>query len=141
LKNSQEALEELEKVGVRVEDDNKMPLQVQLRTRKDELEQLMILLTESQLPKHPLTISKLLPSLPKTNPLVRQYLQLKKEQAHLINKYTTYLAKITERIDFFKSDSKRQRKDQIRDNSEKPSPSEIKDLIEHIKQSHLDLSR
>jgi|JI61114C2RNA_FD_contig_21_9260102_length_207_multi_2_in_0_out_0_1 hypothetical protein len=46
--------------------------------RKEELEQLQILFTEAQLQKNPLTISKLLPSLPKTNPLVKNYLSLKK---------------------------------------------------------------
>lgn len=72
------------------------------------------MLTESDLPKNPLTISKVLPTLTKNNPLVKQYLHLKKEHASLFNKYTTFLAKINERIELFKTDSKKQRKDQIR---------------------------
>ena len=38
----------------------------------------MTLFTSAQLPKNPLPIQKLLPSLPKANPLVKKYLVLKK---------------------------------------------------------------
>ena len=78
------------------------------------------------MPTNPLTISKLIPSLPKQNPLVRRYLQLKKEEASLMNKFTSYMAKISERLELFKSDTKKQRKEQIRENNEKPSLGEIK---------------
>lgn len=78
---------------------------------------------------NPLTISKLIPTLPRSNSLVRQYLSLKKEQGILFNRYTSYIAKISERIELFKSDSKKQRKDQIRENSEKPSLSEFNEFI------------
>jgi hypothetical protein len=68
------------------------------KSRKEELEQLKILYTESQLQKNPLTISKILPTLPKSNPLVKQWLSLKKEQANFLSKFTTILARINERI-------------------------------------------
>ena len=100
-----------------------------------------ILLTEAQLPKNPLTIPKLLPSLPRGNSLVKQYLALKKEHSTLFNRYTTYIAKIHERLDFFRSEAKKQRKEQIRENSEKPLMGEVKELIENMKLSPVDMER
>jgi len=41
----------------------------------------------------------------------------------------------------FKNDSKKQRKDQIKENNEKPSLADIKELIETIKQSSIDMGR
>ena len=73
-----EASKQLEQLGVRIEDDSKHSLSLQLRNRKEELEQLLVMLTESDLPKNPLTIGKILPTLTKSNPLVEQYLHLKK---------------------------------------------------------------
>ena len=64
------------------------------KSRKEELEQLKILYTESQLQKNPLTLSKILPSLPKSNPLVKQWHSLKKEQSNFHNKFTTILARV-----------------------------------------------
>ena len=43
-----------------------------------------------------------------------------------MNKFTSYMAKISERLELFKSDTKKQRKEQIRENNEKPSLGEIK---------------
>lgn len=131
----------LEVLGIKIEEEGKTSLRDQLRLRKEELEQLQIMLTEAQLNKNPLTITKLLPSLPRTNPLVKQYLALKKEQASFINKYTTYLARISERIELFRTDAKKPRKDQIRENCDKPHPNEIKEFIETIRQSAVDLSK
>jgi len=68
----------LDNFGIRIEEDGKNSLVSQLKTRQEELEQLQIIFTEAQLQKNPLTISKVLPSLPKNNPLVKQYNALKK---------------------------------------------------------------
>lgn len=57
-----------------------------------------ILYTEAQLHKNPLTLTKLQPSLPKNNPLVKQYSNLRREQVNFTNKYTTILARISERL-------------------------------------------
>jgi hypothetical protein len=51
------------------------------------------------------------------------------------------MAKISERIELFKGDSKKQRKDQIKENNEKPSLGEIREFIEVLKQSQIDMSR
>lgn len=105
------------------------------------MEQLKILYTEAQLHKNPLTITKLLPTLPKNNPLVKQYSNLRREQTNFTSKYTTILARINERLESFKNDSKKQRKDQIRENNEKPTMNEINDFIEILKHSSVDMSR
>jgi hypothetical protein len=92
-----EVLNLLENYPIKIEEDSKQtPLMLQqLRTRKEELEQLKILYTEAGLQKNPLTISKLLHSLPKNNPLVKQHSNLKREQANFNNKFTTILARIS----------------------------------------------
>jgi hypothetical protein len=54
---------------------------------------LRALYTEAQLPKNPLS-TKLTPGMPRNNPLVKNYLALKKEHSVLMNKFTTILARI-----------------------------------------------
>jgi hypothetical protein len=78
LKTTVTALIGLDNLGIRIEEDGKNSLVSQLKTRQEELEQLQIILTEAQLQKNPLTIIKVLSSLPKNNPLVKQYNTLKK---------------------------------------------------------------
>jgi hypothetical protein len=68
------------------------------------------LFTEAQLHKNPLTLNKILLTLPKSNILIKNYHHLKKEHSSLHNKFTTILGKINERIESLKNDPKKQRK-------------------------------
>lgn len=88
-----------------------------------------------------MTIAKILPGIPRSNPLVRQYYQLKKEQNGFVNKFTTILARVHERMDSFKAEPKKQRKEQIKENSEKPTLSEITEFIETLTHSKADMGR
>jgi hypothetical protein len=50
------------------------------------------------LQKNPLTLAKLLPSLPKGNPLVKQWHSLRREQSSLQGKFTALLGRVSERL-------------------------------------------
>ena len=112
----------------------------QLKQRSEEIDQLKTIYTESLLERNPLSQSKLVPSLPKSNPLVKQYLTLKKEQTVIHNKIGELLSKINLRLDYFKNETKKlQRKEQMQMNSDKPALSEVTSLLEHCKHSNVEL--
>lgn len=55
------------------------------------------------------------------------------------SKFTHFYVKVYEKIEHFKADPKKQRKEQMKENLQKPNIREISDLIEILKESKVDM--
>lgn len=137
----QQALSSLSDLPIAVESASGKegnPLANKMMKKREELAQLKILFTEAQLPKNPLTIQKLISTLPRENSLVKGFYKLKAEYDEYNRKYKILLKRAAEAILELKGNQKANRKEILRHMASKPNITEATDLIEQLDHSRID---